>query len=83
MHAITTKYIEATDTKGERVKATAFSGQTLTMPWNNEQNIQDNHALVAKALAEKLDWRYTYSGAVLNERGYVFVPHYSQMSFEV
>jgi hypothetical protein len=81
MQAITTKYIEATDTKGERVKATATSGQTLTMPWDYEQEAFENHGAVAKALAEKLGWRGEYSGAVLNENGYVFVQHYSQISF--
>ncbi len=55
MQAIITKYIGATNTKSARVKAIAQAG-SLTLSWDDELGIDDNHFEVAKAFAEKFGW---------------------------
>jgi hypothetical protein len=52
---ITTKYLSATNILGTRVKASAEAG-SVTLPWNYELNVAENHAAVARALARKFHW---------------------------
>lgn len=55
---ILTKYLGPTNFRGSRVKATSGSGTTVTIAWDDELNIDENHAAAAMALAAKL-WCYT------------------------
>jgi len=55
MHAITTKYLGPTNTKGARVKATwrRYDGKELSVvePYDSSLSQRDNHASVAMRLA--------------------------------
>ena len=53
--AITTKYLSATNHRGERVKATAQAG-SITVSWDYELNTEANHVRAAKALSDKMGW---------------------------
>lgn len=53
--AITTKYLSATNHRGERVKATAQAG-SVTVSWDYELNTEANHKAAAKALSDKMGW---------------------------
>lgn len=57
MQAITTKFIAATNTKGERVKATAASGVSVTIPWSYSGDTEACHFEALTALCKKLDWQ--------------------------
>jgi hypothetical protein len=54
--AIVTKYFGATNHRGPRIKATASSGLSVTVPWDYDFNVEDNHVFAARKLAEKLSW---------------------------
>ena len=73
MQGIETKYIKATDTKGSRIKASAFGG-SITVGYDYELDTAENHAAAAMALIEKLGWQNTglfVQGGTA--KGYVFV----------
>jgi len=53
--AIQTKYLGPTDTRGERVEATAWAG-SKTVEWDHSLNSDDNHIEAARALAAKFGW---------------------------
>lgn len=77
MHAIMTKFIGPSNTKGQRVKAWApsysESGPTsITLSWNSNLDPAENYRVAAKALAEKLGWKGTLHSGYTAE-GYVFV----------
>jgi hypothetical protein len=73
VQAIVTKYLPPTNVKGSRIKATAAAG-SLTVHIDHALNIEDNHAVAAKALANKLEWRGTwFMGGLPNDSGYCFV----------
>lgn len=50
--AIETRYLGPTNTKGSRIKATAWAG-SVTLPYNSELNVDQNHRAAAMALAAK------------------------------
>ena len=83
MQSIRTKYLKATDTRGERIKATSSSGQSVTVPWYYAPDVEENHARAAHALAEKLGWKGSFTGAGLDDSGFVFVPDSSDLGFIV
>lgn len=56
--AITTKYLPATNHRGERVKATAQAG-SVTVSWDYDLNTEANHKAAAQALADKMGWNAT------------------------
>lgn len=69
--AIQTKYIGPTNTKGSRIKATAFGG-SVTVSYDDALSQEKNHQAAAIALAEKLGWSGAiHGGGTLT--GYVFV----------
>lgn len=79
--AIVTKWLAPTSTLPSRVKATAQAG-SLTLSWDSDLDVAENHARVAMALVRKLGWvpelgRYEaiwHAGAVPGlPHGYVFV----------
>ena len=55
MQAIVTKYLGPTNYHGARVKAKAQAG-SLTLPWDNALDIDDNHEKAARALALRHGW---------------------------
>lgn len=76
MIAIHTKFIGASNTKGDRIKAYTRSGFSVTIPYPHELSFEACHFEAVKALVAKhnLDWclddmRY---GDSADGRGYVF-----------
>ena len=51
MIAITTKYLPATDTKGTRIKATAYGEKPVIVAWDYNMNAEQNHLAAAQAFA--------------------------------
>lgn len=73
LQAITTKYISATDHRGERIKATANAG-SITLGWDYQMSNEENHAFAAWKLCEKYGWEsQLISGALPNDAGFVFI----------
>jgi hypothetical protein len=71
--AIETKYLGATNTKGARIKASAWGG-SVTVPYNCALNTEDNHAAAQLALRHKMGWQGKYAqGGNVKGDGYVFV----------
>ena len=71
--AIETKYLGPTNTKGGRIKATAWAG-SVTMPYDHALNAEDNHRAAALLLQTKYGWQGTFAqGANAKGDGYVFV----------
>ena len=71
--AIETRYLGATNTKGGRIKATAWAG-SITIGYNHALDTQDNHRAAANALIAKMDWQGTYAqGGNVTGTGYYFV----------
>ena len=60
MIAIATKYHGATNHRGSRIIATTCNGQRLSMATDYALNSDENHARVATALANKMDWLPVY-----------------------
>jgi len=72
MQYIQTKYLPATDNKGERVKAKASAAsESVTIAYDYSLDVEQAHAKAAMLLANKLDWRGEYA-AGSNDTGYVF-----------
>jgi hypothetical protein len=71
--AIETKYIKATNSKGGRIKATAWAG-SVTLPYDHALDTETNHRKAAFALLLKLRWsgKYAQGGNVKGD-GYYFV----------
>jgi Uncharacterized conserved protein len=73
LQAITTKYLPATNRRGSRIKATAAAGN-VTLGYSCALNTENNHAVAARALAEKYGWKGQWFGGGLPDgRGYTFV----------
>ena len=73
MQAITTKFLGPTNSRGPRVKASAERG-SITVHWDHRFNVESNHALAAKALAEKFGWGgWWVAGTSPNGCGYAYV----------
>ena len=72
MQYIITKYLSATDTKGERIKAKASSAPySITIPYDHSLDVEQAHAKAAMQLAAKLNWRGEYAAGG-NDTGYIF-----------
>ena len=83
MQAIQTKYLGATNHRGERVKATAAAG-SVTLSWDYELNNEGNHRAAAEALMEKLDWNWgpvTMSTGTLKDGSFVHVFQYAGRNY--
>lgn len=71
--AIETRYLGPTNTKGGRVKATAWAG-SVTVPYDHALDVQDNHRAAQLALRHKLGWQGKFAqGGNVKGDGYVFV----------
>ena len=72
--AIETKYLRATDTKGLRIKASAFGG-SITIGYDYALDTQDVHRAAADALIAKMGWSGTFAqgGNAKGDGGYYFV----------
>ena len=55
MQAIVTKFIGPTNTRGARIKATAYAG-SITLSWDYALGTTGNHRAAALALADKFKW---------------------------
>ena len=53
--AIETRYLAPTNSKGGRIKATAWAGSKI-VPYDHALSIEGNHRAAAMALAAKLGW---------------------------
>jgi len=72
MQYITTKYLQPTDTKGGRIKASiSYGNDSLTIAYDHSLDCEQAHAKAAMLLADKLDWKGEYAAGG-NESGYVF-----------
>ena len=76
MIAIHTKFIGASNTKGDRIKAYTRSGFSVTIPYPHELSFELCHFEAVKALVAKhnLEWDLTDMryGDSADGRGYVF-----------
>jgi hypothetical protein len=80
MQAIVTKYLNPTDTKGARIKATCDAGY-VTVPFDYAGTEEQTHASAAMALVRKLGWQdhgagmgnIWTAGSLPNQSGYCFV----------
>lgn len=71
--AIETRYLGPTNTKGGRIKATAWAG-SITVPYDHALDAQDNHKAAALTLIDKMGWQGTFAqGGNAKGNGYVFV----------
>jgi len=72
--AITTKFIGPTNTRGSRIKASAYAG-TITVAYDHSLNNDENHRAAADALCVKMGWFVADAliNAYLPKGGSVFV----------
>ena len=71
MQAIQTRYLGPTNTRGSRIKATAYAG-SITVDYDHSLRTEEAHAVAAVALARKLGWDgYLICGGLHDS--YVFV----------
>lgn len=71
--AIETRYLGPTNTKGGRIKATAWAG-SITVPYDHALSPEKNHAKAAFALIADMGWDGTFAqGGNAKGNGYVFV----------
>ena len=71
--AIETRYLGPTNTKGGRIKATAWAG-SVTIGYDHALSPEKNHAKAAFALIADMGWdgKFAQGGNVKGD-GYVFV----------
>lgn len=76
MEIIKTKYLPATNHRGERVKATTDNvgdkQASIIIDWDNTMTSQKNHINAARLLKRHLEWRGDWVGGHTSE-GMVFV----------
>jgi hypothetical protein len=71
--AIETKYIKATNTRGSRIKATAWGG-SITIGYDYALDTDGAHKAAADALIAKMGWSGTFAqGGNVKGDGYYFV----------
>jgi len=70
--AIVTKHLPCTPTKGRRIKATAVAG-SVTIPYNDDIGIHENHHFAAKQLQAKFGWEDELTGGMLSTGEHVWV----------
>jgi hypothetical protein len=72
--AIETRHLGPTNTKGSRIKATAWAG-SVTIGYDYALDAQDNHRAAADALIAKMGWNGTFAqgGNAKGDGGYYFV----------
>lgn len=72
MHAIKTKYLSATSTRGARIRAEG-DGCSASISYPHELSGMACHAAAAKALAQKMNWKGEMLGGQLSSGEYAFV----------
>ena len=79
MQAIITKYLGPTNTRGSRIKATAWAG-SVTVSYDYSLDTVGNHKAAAQALCDKLNadngfgaWMIESGGEMPDGRGYAFI----------
>lgn len=78
--AIETKYLGPTNTKGARIKATAWAG-SVTVPYAHELSTEDAHKAAALTLIAKFGWTGAFAqGGNAKGDGYCFVNGISALS---
>jgi hypothetical protein len=71
--AIETKYVRATNTRGSRIKATAWGG-SITIGYDYALDTDGAHKAAADALIAKMGWSGTFAqGGNVKGDGYYFV----------
>ena len=70
--AIVTKFLPPTNHRGARIKAMSDAG-SLTVSWDYEVGVPENHLRAAEALMQKLGWDWPIVGGALPGSGYAFV----------
>ena len=71
--AIETRYLGPTNTKGGRIKATAWAG-SITIGYDHALNTEGAHKAAADALIAKMGWQGKFAqGGNAKGNGYVFV----------
>lgn len=71
--AIVTKYIGPSNTRGSRIKATAWAG-SVTVPYKSNLSSEKNHAEAARSLAAKYGWHGKFvGGGMPGTDGFSFV----------
>lgn len=71
--AIETRYLGPTNTKGGRIKATAWAG-SVTIGYDHALSTEGAHKAAADALIAKLGWTGAFAqGGNAKGTGYVFV----------
>ena len=75
--AIETKFLPWTNHRPSRVKAFCQAG-SVTMSWDHNLNVDNNHIAAAKALAQRLGWDgIWYGGSSPSGKGSVFINSWS------
>ena len=72
LQAIQTKCLCPTNFRGAHIKAIAAAG-TITVPWDYELDMDENHHNAARVFAVKFGWKGELSGGVLKDGSYVWV----------
>jgi hypothetical protein len=71
--AIVTKYLGPTNSRGARIKASAWGG-SKTYGYEHGLNIERNHAAAAEAFAKHMQWDGVwFQGGSPDTTGYCFV----------
>lgn len=55
---ITTRYIGPTNYRPGRIRATSTNGEKITVSWNHDIGMDENHTAAAVELSKRLDAQY-------------------------
>jgi len=69
MKAIQVKYLEATNTRGSRIKAFVHKNVNVTLSYDYALSIENNRLAAAYALIKKLNWPFNISGSGMLPNG--------------
>jgi hypothetical protein len=72
VQAIQTKYLGHTETRPDRIKATASAG-SITVAWEWALNTEANHLAAARALQARFNWTFELASGVLADGSWVHV----------
>ncbi len=70
--AIVTKYLPPTNHRGSRIKVWHSDAKSLTVSWDYELDVAENHAQAVQTYLDHMEWKGTWTvGAI--DTGYVAV----------
>lgn len=78
MQTITTKFLGATNTRGNRIIAKSWNGKT-TVSWDYRLEVRGNHEAAANALIADIkertgiEWNIVAVGSLPDDSGYAFI----------